>query len=202
MGVNPHLFAYRAKDGGKNKNMKKIISVGSVLMLSFGVLVSSAPMALAAVGTPVSIGQNSSISNSSSISITVPSGGVATGNTIIISFAMDPQTGTVTASDTKGNTYNKDTDVSNGTGSSGVRTIVFSAPVTTALVSGNTITVSFPTAKSKAISVYYVSGLVSASPTDQTHTGTADSSSPSSGAAATTTQANELLIGVIGSGLL
>jgi hypothetical protein len=124
---------------------------------------------------------------------------VALGNTVIVTFAMDPATGTVSCADTKGNTYTKDADVQNGTSGSGtgVRTVVFSAPITTALVSGNTITVTFPSVTAKAVSANEFSGLVSAA-LDKTATATGATTSMSSGNSASTAQANELLIGAFG----
>ena len=145
------------------------------------------------VPTLTSIGKNSSTSSSTSISVTVPAAGVAAGNTIIVTFTMSSVTGTVSVTDTKGNIYTSDADVNN---SSYVRTLVFSAPVTTALVSGDTIKVTYPAAVSKAVSIYYVSGLVL--PKDQSATATGNSNSPSSGNTANTTQDYELLIGAIG----
>jgi hypothetical protein len=148
------------------------------------------------MATPTSIGQANSITSNTFLSVTVPAGGVAAGNTIIVSFAMDSNAGTVSVADTKSNSYSKDADVLN---SNGVRTLVFSAPVTTALVAGNTITVTYPATVSKAVSIYSVSGLVSASRVDKTSTGTGTNAAPSSGNTLATTQASELLIGAIGS---
>jgi hypothetical protein len=144
------------------------------------------------VPTLTSIGTANSTSSSTSISVTVPAAGVAAGNTIIVTFTMSSAIGTVGVTD-KGNTYTSDADVNN---SSNVRTLVFSAPVTTALVSGDTIKVTYPAAVSKAVSIYYVSGLVL--PKDQSATATGNSNSPSSGNTANTTQDYELLIGAIG----
>jgi prepilin-type N-terminal cleavage/methylation domain-containing protein len=148
------------------------------------------------MATPTSIGQANSITSNTFLSVTVPAGGVAAGNTIIVSFAMDSNAGTVSVADTKSNSYSKDADVLN---SNGVRTLVFSAPVTTALVAGNTITVTYPATVSKAVSIYSVSGLVSASRVDQTQTGPGTAIAVSSGNTAATAQASELLIGAIGS---
>jgi hypothetical protein len=148
------------------------------------------------MAAPTSIGQANSITSNTSLSVTVPAGGVAAGNTIIVSFAMDPNAGTVSVADTKSNSYSKDVDILN---SKGVRTLVFSAPVTTALVAGNTITVTYPATVSKAVSIYSVSGLVSASRVDQTQTGPGTAIAVSSGNTAATAQASELLIGAIGS---
>jgi hypothetical protein len=109
---------------------------------------------------------------------------------------MDPSSATVTAADTH-NTYSKDADVTNGSGTSGVRTLVFSAPVSIALNSTDTITVSFSAnITSKAVSIYYVTGLVL--PEDQSATATGTSISPLSANTATTTQDYELLFGAIG----
>jgi len=148
------------------------------------------------MATPTSIGQANSITSNTFLSVTVPAGGVAAGNTIIVSFAMDPNAGTVSVADTKSNSYSKDVDILN---SKGVRTLVFSAPVTTALVAGNTITVTYPATVSKAVSIYSVSGLVSASRVDQTQTRPGTAIAVSSGNTAATAQASELLIGAIGS---
>jgi hypothetical protein len=145
------------------------------------------------VPTLTSIGTANSTSSSTNISVTVSAAGVAAGNTIIVTFTMSSVTGTVSVTDTKGNIYTSDADVNY---SSYVRTLVFSAPVTTALVSGNTITVTYPSAVSKAVSIYYVSGLVLLK--DQSATATGNSSSLSSGNTANTTQDYELLIGAIG----
>jgi hypothetical protein len=116
------------------------------------------------------------------------------GNTIIVSFAMDPNAGAVSVADTSGNTYHTDADVSNTAG--GIRTLVICAPVTTALAAGNTITVTYPATTSKAVSIYYVDGTATS---DKTSTGMGTSTAPSSGNTAATTQASELLIGAIGS---
>jgi hypothetical protein len=126
----------------------------------------------------------------------VPSGGVAVGNTIIVMFAMNPATsGTVSVIDSRGNGYTSNAD--SGTGGT-TRTLIFSASVNTALKTNDTITVTCPSVTYKAVSIYSVSGLASASVVDKTHTGTGSSTSPSSGATSTTTQASELLIGAIG----
>ena len=173
---------------------------GALLMLAAGALVG-AHSAFASIGTPVSVGQTNSTTTGTSLALTVPATGVAAGNTLLVSFAMDPVSGTVSVADSRGNTYTDNADVMNGTSGSGtgVRTVVLSAPVTTALVSGDTITVTFPSVGSKAFSVYAVNDLISASRVDKTNTATGSSSSPSSGATAATTHANELLVGAIGS---
>src|SRR5205823_10604459 len=96
----------------------------------------------------------------------------------------------------------------------GIRTLFFSAPVTHALSSG-TITIcsgatapacSGGTAVNMAATSFYFNGIVSPSPKDLCHTAAGNSTTPSSGITATTctgtpattSQADELLVGAVG----
>jgi hypothetical protein len=144
------------------------------------------------------IGTATSATSGTTIAVIVPAEGVAVNNTIIVAVAMDANTGSVSVNDTGGNSYTVDKDIASGTDNTAVRTLVFSAPVTTALVSGNTITVTMPTTVGKAVSASCFGGLVTATPVDQTASATGTSTSPSSGSTATTTQPDELVIGAIG----
>ncbi|PYV25335.1 MAG: hypothetical protein DMG27_10330 [Acidobacteria bacterium] len=138
---------------------------------------------------------------------------------------MDPGTQSVGVSDNatgsgSANFYSKDADVTNGTGTTGVRTLVFSAPVTRAL-SNNTITIcsggtgpscSGGTAANMAATFFYSNGIVSPSPKDLCHTATGSgitknttvlssgttATSCTSSTPATTSQADELLVGALG----
>src|SRR5439155_319586 len=98
-----------------------------------------------------------------------------------------------------GNTYTKDADKTNGSGTSGVRTLVFSAPITTSLANG-TITVATSPATNVNIAATFFSfnGLVSTSAADQLKTGTGSSTLPNSGNTLATSQPDELLIGALG----
>jgi VCBS repeat-containing protein len=146
------------------------------------------------IGTPVLIGNAASSAAGTSIAIT--STAVAAGNTVIVTIAMSANTGAVSVTDTRSNTYTKNADVTN-TGN--VRTLIFSAPVITALQAGDTITVTFGVeTQSKAVSALQVSGLLSASVVDKTAVRTGLTSSASSGSTTTTAQSSELLIGAIG----
>ena len=151
---------------------------------------------------PDFIGTATSTISGSTIAVTVPAGGVAVNRTVILAIAMDPLGApgtTVKVTDTRGNSYMTDREVINGSGATGVRTLVFSAPVITALQGGDLITVTFgiPIA-AKAVSAFDVNGLSVASLRDQTASATGSSSSPTSGSTATTTQPNELVFGAIG----
>src|SRR6185503_11537890 len=150
------------------------------------------------IGVPSSIGTFTSESSGTSSQIANVSAGQ--GNTIVIVLAMNPSSGAVSVTDTKGNTYTQDKDVTNGSGTAGVRTLVFSARVTTALSSGagDDINISHPTVTARAAYALLVSGLVASSPVDQTASATGTSTSPSVGPTATTTQADEIILGAFG----
>src|SRR5206468_5053244 len=79
------------------------------------------------------LGTNGNETASTTISITPLAGSVAVGHGVIVTVAMDPDTGTVSCADSQGNTYNKDADQTNGSGTTGVRILIFSTRVTTAL---------------------------------------------------------------------
>jgi len=136
-----------------------------------------------------------------SLSVTVGASGVGAGHSIIVTIAMDNSpTGAVSCSDTAGNTYTNDVDFGQDSGTNGSRTIICAAHNVSALVNGNTITVNHPNVKASAMSANEFSGLATSSVLDKTasagdNTGT--NTSPTSGNTATTTQANELLIGAI-----
>ena len=152
----------------------------------------------ATTGFVKNIGTAASETPGTFIAITVPAGGVAASNSILLTFAIDESVGAVGAADSQGNLYTVDADVSN---SGTVRTVIFSAHVVTPLVSGDFITVTHPLdplRSARALSANEFSGLVTPGTLDQTSTATGNSASPSSGSTALTTQAEELLIGAIG----
>src|SRR5207247_2529058 len=156
--------------------------------------------------------------NSTTKTLTQTGVNVAAGNTIFVTVAMDGGTQTVTISDNGSggsNSYTKDADVTNGSGTTGIRTLVFSAPVTHALSSGPITLCSGATAPAcsggtavnMAATSSYFNGIVSPSPKDLCHTAAGNSTTPSSGITATTctgitpattSQADELLVGAVG----
>src|SRR5207253_2328006 len=147
--------------------------------------------------------------NSTTNTLTQTGVTVAAGKTIFVTVAMDGGTQTVTVSDNGSggsNSYTKDADVTNGSGTTGIRTLVFSAPVTHALSSG-TISISSSTSVNMAATSFYFNGIVSPSPKDLVMTAAGNSTTPSSGITATTctgitpattSQADELLVGAVG----
>src|SRR5439155_162674 len=124
-------------------------------------------------------------------------GGLPAGHTLIVTATLDPQAGTVSCSDSKGNTYRTDVDVARGSGTDGVRTVVCSAAIRTALVAGNTVVMSHPSVMARAMNVAEFSGYLT--PTlDRSASAGGDSGTVASGATAVTTQASELVIGTVG----
>ena len=93
-----------------------------------GVLAAFSPAdAAAAIALVRNVGSTGSGASGTTIAVTVPTGGVAAGHTLIVTVALDPAAGAVSCSDSKGNTYTKDADQANGSGGGGVRAVLFSS---------------------------------------------------------------------------
>ncbi len=124
---------------------------------------------------------------------------VTAGDAIIIAYATDPNANvSFSLTDSVGNTY---TQVGYAVNTGQLRTYIFAAYNVNALPSGSTITINAGvavTARAAVASVFR--GLADEDVLDRTSTGTGNSASPSSGATATTVEADELLIGAIGTG--
>jgi hypothetical protein len=156
------------------------------------------PEAFAAIAFVKNIGLASGATTGTTLSVAVPTAGVAAGTSIIVSLAMNPSAGTVSCTDTRSNSYAIDRDIINGSGTTGVRTVILSAHNVLSLTSGNTITCTHPSVTARAMSANQFSGIASTSARDQTAAATGNSTAPSSGATPTTTQASELLVGTVG----
>jgi len=124
--------------------------------------------------------------------------GVSAGSSVVIAFAMNPVAGAVSAVDSVGNTYVVEADVTNGSGTTGVRTVILAAHGVIALTLPAGIAITHPAfVGARAASAISITGLAM-SPLDQTSTGTGMSTTPSSGFTAATMQAEEVLFGAIG----
>ena len=120
------------------------------------------------------------------------------GDDIIIAYATDPNANIppIVVNDTAGNTYS---EVGLAVNTGQLRTYIFAAYDINPLPAGSDITITASAAVTARVAVVSVfRGLADEEPLDQTSTGTGDSTTPSSGATATTTEANELLVGAIG----
>ncbi len=123
------------------------------------------------------------------------SAAVSAGTQVLISFAMDSATGTVSAVDSGGNTYVVDADITN-TGS--VRSVILRSSLTSALSVGSTITITHPSVVARAATASAFNGLATTSPLDVTARSTGNGKTVNSGTTATTTEFNELLFGAFG----
>ena len=151
----------------------------------------STPPVLAAPGVVGSLGTASATTVGTSLSI---SGVTASaGNSVVVSFAMQARSGTVSCSDGL-NSYTVDADVFN---SGNVRTVICSTHNISGL-SGGTITISHPSASLRAASAHEFSGLSPSSTRDQLGTATGSGASPSAGPTSATTQADELVVSAFG----
>lgn len=124
---------------------------------------------------------------------------VLAGNRVVVSFSMDPVPGFVTCTDGQDNTYTVDADVTTGSGSTGVRTVVFSGYVKTGLPVADKVLVIHPAAAiSRAMTASEFTGLSGlAFAYDQTATATG-ASAPMTAGPVTTTRNYELVVGAFG----
>jgi hypothetical protein len=155
---------------------------------------SMAGPAYSAITKVKDIGTNSLTTNGTSISLTVPAAGVAAGNSIIVTFAMVEQSGTISCADQAGNPYSVDVEAINN---NNVRTAVCAAHNVSALSSGQWIQVTHPTVTDRMVYAGEFSGLATSSTLDQTNSTPGNATAMTSGIV-TTTEPKELLIGAIG----
>jgi hypothetical protein len=148
------------------------------------------------------IGTSTSTTAATTTSVTVPAAGVAAGGSVILTVGLPSNalgtTGDVSATDTAGNVYTVDADVTNA---ANARIVVLSSHKVDPLLSGNTITVTHPSTNRRNLVAAEYSGLASPPNVDRTatNTGTENNANPAtSGTTAVTTQDDELLIGAFG----
>ncbi|OHA79556.1 MAG: hypothetical protein A2747_03910 [Candidatus Yonathbacteria bacterium RIFCSPHIGHO2_01_FULL_44_41] len=178
------------------KFLSKRILRGSILTILF-VFCIDVNQAHAAIALVQNIGAVAQKGAHTQLQITVPAGGVASGNTVIIGIASDyssanPPPLIPVCSDSKGNTYTTDVEYNYNNSKQGS---ICSAPITTALVSGDTITVTHTSLNASAMSATEFSGLLTASALDQTAKTYSLTTALDSTATASTAQADELLFG-------
>jgi prepilin-type N-terminal cleavage/methylation domain-containing protein len=194
----------RAVDGGTAYNIPDYVSTNSDINFSVSGggtdlfhYFDSTGTDLGATPIPTTItfvrdiGTNSSQNSDTTLSVTVPAAGAAAGDLLVVYFAMDDVDGAVFVNDTQANSYRV---AAESRFASNVRTVILYSHIKTALVSGNTIRITYPRSASKAVSISEFSG---ASVYEVKATATGTSTTPSSGNA-TTTVADSLLVGAIG----
>jgi titin len=141
------------------------------------------------------VGSTTAAAATTTNTLTVGSPGVAGGHTLVISMLLSSTsvTATVSAQDTNGNTYVIARDVNDG--SAGDRTVLMVAVSVKALTAGMSITVSHSSAAEVHLTADEYAGVTGL---DTSAGATASTASFSSGNTPATSQANELLIGVVG----
>ena len=165
-----------------------------VLFLLIGGLPGANAATIALVKT---IGTAAVTAGGTNISITVPAGGVAAGNSIILTLAIGDVGTAYTATDSRGNAYSLDIQ---GVQSSHVWTVVLSAHNVAALSAGDTITISHPPAAKRALVATEFAGLARTNAFDKANANGNNGNLADSNPTAATAQAAELLIGSIAVG--
>jgi uncharacterized repeat protein (TIGR02543 family) len=192
----------------KNSALQVVAQVGLVLSL-IGLMVAmpaaqAAPMQQEALTSALAyIGDigTATIKDSGVTDLVVTTtAAVAAGDDIIIAYGTDPnQDLTITVSDAAGNTYQQ---AAMAISVGNLRTFIFAAYNVNALSSGSAITIHQTVVCSTAVAaraavVSVFRGLAPVGALEQTNAGSGTSTTPSSGAA-TTIQADQLLIGAVG----
>ncbi len=121
---------------------------------------------------------------------------VPAGNTIIVRVLTDYTASAATIADSKGNTYTRDRTAPNSGNT--MRAAIFSAPITTALVPGDTITITTPSTAAKVAIADEFRGLLSSSILDVQNGTSGSSTTPGTSISINTTHANSLVLGFVG----
>jgi hypothetical protein len=186
------VMATRSRGGAAAPRRRAVLGTAAACCAAIGLL-AIAEQAHATIALVGNVGQGS-CGSGTSLSVVVPSGGVAAGDTLIVRLGLRvTSTTAVSASDSKGNTYTVDADSIEASGQQ--RSTILSAYVATALVSGNTITVTFPASSSSAVVVDDFSGIAQATRVDAS--GTNNNLSATASASVTTTHANDIIVGAV-----
>jgi hypothetical protein len=155
---------------------------------------SATPQAAPAGGFVGRVGSATASSSKTTISVPVGGSGVPVGNTLVVSLLLSSTstTGAVSATDSAGNSYVIARDTNDGSG--GDRTVVLDSTGVKALAAGGSITLTYPSAAETHVSVDEFAGVTGV----DTSAGATGTASAYSSGTATTTQAKEILIGVVG----
>lgn len=146
------------------------------------------------------VGSATATTSGSTLTITVGDEGVTLGHTLIVRTLGDFVATNPTIVDSRGNTYTLDRGAPN-TGNT-IRAGIFSAPMTTALQAGDTITVTWPSSvTTRAATIDEFANVAYPTVTDKKNGTTGSSTSPAasiSTSGSPTTNADDLLVGFIG----
>jgi chitodextrinase len=183
----------------------RLAAVSALFLLVLSIPLSSAASSAVAPGIvlvkEVGSARYSSYTAAKTLTITVPAGGVAQGDTVILNVG-NSSTGVVAggASDSQGNSYT--VDVTKSSTSVSANTSVLSAYMTEPLLAGDAITVTLTDQASTIVALASEwSGVAATQRVDTTATRLASSSALNSGSTAVTAQADELVVGSFVSGV-
>ena len=157
--------------------------------------VSATPQAPSAAAYVGRVGSATASSSRTTISVPVGGSGVAAGHTLVVSLLLSTTnslTGAVTVTDTAGNSYVVARDTNDGSG--GDRTVVLVSVGVKALAAGGSITLTYPSSAETHVSVDEFSGITGV----DSSAGASGTTAAFSSGAATTTQATDVLVGVVG----
>ncbi len=141
------------------------------------------------------VGSATAQTTGTTLSITVPAGGVPSGHTVILHTLSDIMNNGPSVTDSRGNTYTRDRSAPDS--GSTIRFSVFSCPITTDLQAGDTITITFPSSSTTRIAVVNEYSAVLNPVVVDVQNGKAGTGiSPNINA--TTTHASDLLIASVG----
>jgi len=172
----------------------KVAAVNAVGTSAQSGEVSATPRVPSAAAYVARVGSATASSSRTTTSVSV-SPGVPAGNTLVLSLLLSTTkslTGAVTATDSAGNSYVVGRDTNDG--SAGDRTVVLVSVGVKALASGGSITLTYPSSAETHVSVDEFSGITGI----DTSAGATGTAAAFSSGTATTTQATDVLIGVVG----
>jgi fibronectin type 3 domain-containing protein len=157
--------------------------------------VSATPHALSAAAYVGRAGSATASSSRTTIPVPVGGSGVAAGHTLVVSLLLSTTnslTGAVTVTDTAGNSYIMARDTNDG--SAGDRTVLLASVGVKTLAAGGSITLTYPSSAETHVSVDEFSGITGV----DSSAGASGTTAAFSSGTATTTQATDVLVGVVG----
>lgn len=138
------------------------------------------------------VGSASTKTTGTTLSINVTDD-IPSGDTLIVRVVNDYTSGAPTVTDSKGNIYTRDRTARDS--NFDMRASLYSAPVTTGLSSGDTITITFSSSAAKVATVDQFHGILTSSPLDQNNGTSGSSTTPGTSISITTTQEDQVIIG-------
>ncbi|MGH3172449.1 MAG: fibronectin type III domain-containing protein [Streptosporangiaceae bacterium] len=141
------------------------------------------------------VGSATASSGRTTTSVPVGGSGVAAGHTLVVSLLLSTTnslSGAVTVTDTAGNSYIVARDTNDG--SAGDRTVLLASVGVKTLAAGGSITLTYPSSAETHVSVDEFSGITGV----DSSAGASGTTAAFSSGTATTTQATDVLVGVVG----